>query len=134
MKTIEFNNRTVAEYLDNNKINLLDPDGKSWLTLPLDKCDDSLSTCTEPSPPPTVESISKMLAAVIPAPLPLFYVSKFIDPDDCFKTNSEDFEFYSLKIGCPVDKNVKEVYICGTNVRDALIKKGVAFQNYEPED
>jgi hypothetical protein len=31
------------------------------------------------------------------------------------------------------DKNAKTMYVCGINVRDALIKKGVAFENFKPE-
>jgi hypothetical protein len=60
--------------------------------------------------------------------IPLFYSSKLIDPDTCYKMNA-DFGFSMLNF----DKKAKVMYVCGTNVRDSLIKKGVAFQNYKPE-
>jgi hypothetical protein len=32
------------------------------------------------------------------------------------------------------DNNTKTVYVCGKNAADALIKKGITFENYKPED
>jgi hypothetical protein len=71
----------------------------------------------------TLEKLHKMLELVIPE-TPLFYVSEMIDPKACYKMAPPQIPFYSI------DKTEKLVYICGIDIADALIKKGVAFENY----
>jgi hypothetical protein len=81
----------------------------------------------------TVEKLHKMLELVIPE-TPLFFSSEVIDPDDCYAMQPEKVAFYSMS-HLFNDKNSKQCYVCGVNVRDALIKKGVAFENYpKPEE
>jgi hypothetical protein len=91
-------------------------------------------TCTVPPPPITIEKLRERITCIMPGPLPLFYTSNIIDPDDCFKIAPGKLLHWACYESFNFDKNIEEVYICGKNVRDSLIKKGVAFQNYNPED
>lgn len=77
-----------------------------------------------------VQAVIRMLEKTIPE-TPLFYASELIDPDACYKMRPQQLSFYSMA-NC-FDKNTKLVYVCGTNVRDALVQRGVAFVNYKPE-
>jgi hypothetical protein len=91
---------------------------------------ESMSTSATPDESFTVEKLHKMLELVIPE-TPLFFSSNVIDPDACYKMKPEKVAFYSMEH--LFDKNAKTMYVCGINVRDALIKKGVAFENFKPE-
>jgi hypothetical protein len=80
----------------------------------------------------TIDKLHKMLELCIPE-TPLFFSSEVIDPDDCYAMQPAKVAFYSMA-HLFNDKNPKQCYVCGVNVRDALIKKGVAFENYpKPE-
>ena len=78
----------------------------------------------------TLEKLHKMLELVIPE-TPLFFTSELIEDDACYEMRPDQISFYAS--ANLFDKNTKLVYVCGKNVRDALIKKGVFFQNYKPE-
>ena len=78
----------------------------------------------------TAETLKELIKLIPPAP-PLFFSSGVIAPDACYKMRPDQLDFYSMA-NC-FDKNTKEVYVCGVTVRDALIEKGVVFQNYKPE-
>ena len=94
---------------------------------------ESMPTSTAPSTPSSFDqkAFIKALKAMPGAiDIPLFFSSTIIDPDACFQMKPDKMHFYAM-INV-IDKNTKTVYICGINVRDSLIKKGVAFQNYKP--
>jgi hypothetical protein len=81
-----------------------------------------------------LKAFHKMLKAVgesLTVPTTLFFSSDLIDPNACYKMNPQTPGF--LMLTC-FDRKTKTVYVCGKNVRDALIKKGVAFQNYKEEE
>lgn len=63
---------------------------------------------------------------------PLYYYSGLIPEDDVYKMNPKELNFYSSV--CNFDRNTEVVYICGKNARDTLIKEGVQFENYKPEE
>lgn len=97
---------------------------------------ESMSTSTYPNGEPTTLNSKAFIKALKAMPgavdIPLFFSSNVIGVDDCFKMNTDKINFYAIA-GC-FDKNTKTVYVCGNNIRDALIKKGVVFQNYRPEE
>ena len=98
---------------------------------------ESMPTSTALTNKPTAfdqKAFQKALEAMPGAvDIPLFFTSKLLDPDACFKMDSKNWWcLFDIHIYSRFDKNTKTVYVCGKNVRDALIKKGVAFQNYKP--
>jgi hypothetical protein len=77
----------------------------------------------------TLEKIQKVAKLLKATPIRKFYASNAMLPDDLFKITKDAIP----KLDFNLDKNVDELYICGSNVRDALIETGIIFENYNPE-
>jgi hypothetical protein len=92
------------------------------------------STYSEPNKNGDVLTAEKLQELIdkMPPPAPIYYASNLIGPDDCFKMRPDQCTFYSM--AGLFDKNTKVVYVCGINVRDALIEQGVVFENFKPEE
>jgi hypothetical protein len=93
----------------------------------------STNSTTKPMPPFTLEVFEAALRSLPPKqPIIKFYASGVIAPNDCVKILPKKLEKDNY-INLIIDNSADEVYICGVNVRDALIEKGFEFENYKPE-
>jgi hypothetical protein len=93
-------------------------------------CNGTCTTTPEPANRPfSLEVLEAAIRSLPPKqPIRKFYASKSILPTDCFKIEKKSIP--QLNFFNSVDKNVDVLYICGSVVRDALIEKGIKFENY----
>lgn len=100
-----------------------------------EECNCSLygGTCTTAKEEPlTMDVFSKAVRLIEGLPeTPLYFYSNTLGDDDLYQMEPGQISIFPL---FPIDNNTKTMYICGKNVRDTLIKEGVTFQNYKPEE
>lgn len=92
----------------------------------------SKSTCTEAEPTTfSHDNIAEAIRMVegLDLAMPKYFYSEHLEPDDVYK-----MEPGPAMLFFPFDRNIKVVYICGSNIRDALIDQGAVFENYKPEE
>jgi len=82
--------------------------------------------------PLTIDALNKAFKLIEGLPeIPLYFYSEMMKDDEIFKMEPSKITIFP---SFPLDNKSKTMYICGKNVRDTLIKEGVTFQNYNPEE